>query len=66
MIDPDDQKLSVPRQCRILKLNRSNYYYKKQPVMPEELKLMWLIGEQYLKTLFWGSRSMPNHLCRLV
>ena len=64
MIDADDRKLSVSRQCRILNLNRSTFYYKKKPVKPEDLKLMRLIDEQYLKTPSWGSRSMRNHLRR--
>ena len=65
MIDADDPKLSVSRQCRILNLNRSTYYYKNKPVKPEDLKLMRIIDEQYLKTPSWGSRSMRNHLRRL-
>jgi putative transposase len=65
MIDATDPKLSVLRQCRLLKLNRSTYYYKKKPVKPEDLELMRLIDEQYLKTPSWGSRSMRNHLRRL-
>jgi len=65
MIDADDRKLSATRQCRILNLNRSTYYYKKKPVKPEDLKLMRLIDEQYLKTPSWGSRSMRNHLHRM-
>jgi putative transposase len=65
MIDADDRKLSVSRQCRLLSLNRSTFYYKKKPVNPEDLKLMRLIDEQYLKTPTWGSRSMRNHLRRM-
>ena len=65
MIDATDPKLSVSRQCRLLCLNRSSYYYKNKPVKPEDLKLMRLINEQYLKTPSWGSRSMRNHLRRL-
>jgi putative transposase len=65
MIDATDPKLSVLRQCRLLKLNRSTYYYKKKPVKPEDLELMRIIDEQYLKTPSWGSRSMRNHLRRL-
>jgi putative transposase len=65
MIDADDQKLSVSSQCRILDLNRSTYYYKKKPVKPEDLKLMRIIDEQYLKNPSWGSRSLRNHLRRL-
>ena len=65
MIDPAHQNLSVFRQCQILKINRSTFYYKKKPIKPEDLKLMELIDKQYLKTPTWGSRSMRNHLRRL-
>jgi putative transposase len=65
MIDPAHQNLSVFRQCQILKINRSTFYYKKKPIKPEDLKLMELIDKQYLKTPTWGSRSMRNYLRRL-
>jgi putative transposase len=65
MIDPANQNLSVSRQCRLLKIHRSTFYYKKKPIKPIDLKLMKLIDEQYLKTPTWGSRSMRNHLRRL-
>jgi putative transposase len=65
MIDSNNKKLSLSRQCRLLKLNRSTVYYKKRPITPIELKLMQLIDKQYLKTPSWGSRSMRNHLRRL-
>jgi len=65
MIDATNPKLSVSRQCRLLRLNRSSYYYKNKPIKPEDLELMRLIDEQYLKTPSWGSRSMRNHLRRL-
>ena len=65
MIDPVHQNLSVLRQCRLLNINRSTYYYKKRPIKPIDLKLMELIDRQYLKTPTWGSRSMRNHLRRL-
>jgi len=65
MVDPAHQNLSVSRQCQILKINRSTFYYKKKPIKPEDLKLMELIDKQYLKTPTWGSRSMRNYLRRL-
>jgi putative transposase len=65
MIDPAERKLSISRQCRLLKLNRSTFYYKKRPIKSMDLKLMKLIDEQYLKIPSWGSRSMRNHLRRL-
>ena len=65
MIDPVQQNLSVSRQCRLLNINRSTFYYKKKPIKSEDLKLMELIDKQYLNTPTWGSRSMRNHLRRL-
>jgi putative transposase len=65
MIDPAHQNLSISRQCQLLKINRSTFYYKKKPIKAEDLKLMELIDKQYLKTPTWGSRSMRNHLRRL-
>jgi putative transposase len=64
MIDSNNKKLSLSRQCRLLKLNRSTVYYKKRPITPIDLKLMQLIDKQYLKIPSWGSRSMRNHLRR--
>jgi len=65
MLDPRYRGLSLKKQCKLLNINRSSYYYRKQPVKQENLKLMKLIDEQYLKEPSWGSRSMRNHLRRL-
>jgi putative transposase len=65
MIDPSNQLLSVSGQCRLLSISRSLFYYKQKPVKSEDLDLMRLIDEQYLKAPCWGSRSMRNHLRRL-
>ena len=65
MIDPDNQKLSVSQQCKMLNISRSSMYYKTRRSRAEDLKLMRLIDEQYLKTPCWGSRSMRNQLRRL-
>lgn len=64
MIDAADRKLSVSKQCKILRINRSTVYYKKLPIKSMDLEQMKLIDEQYLKTPAWGSRSMRNHLRR--
>ena len=65
MVDPKASNLSIARQCRLLNLQRSSYYYRPKPIKAEDLELMRLIDEQYLKTPTWGSRSMRNHLRRL-
>jgi putative transposase len=65
MIDPAVKRLSVSRQCRMLGICRSSRYYKRrQRIQSDDLKLMRLIDEQYLKNPSWGSRSMRNYLRR--
>jgi putative transposase len=65
MIDPHNKKLSLLRQCKVLGLSRSSIYYKPRPINPEDLELMRLIDEQYMKTPNYGSRSMTSFLRRL-
>ena len=56
-IDRGHPELSVRRQCALLGIHRSQLYYEPVPEQPEDLELMRLIDEQYLKTPFWGSRN---------
>ena len=65
MIDPQHPNLSLSRQCRLVGVPRSLFYFKPQQVKPEDLELMRMIDEQYLKTPFYGSRSMIKHFRRL-
>ncbi len=65
MIRKDHPHLSVSRQCRLLGANRSGLYYKPKEVTAENLALMRLLDEQYLRTPFYGSRRMKVHLGRL-
>jgi putative transposase len=65
MVDPQHPNLSVSRQCKLVGVPRSSFYFRPQPVTPEDLELMRMIDEQYLKTPFYGSRSMTKHFRRL-
>lgn len=65
MLDPINRQPSLLRQCELLGISRSAAYYKPKPVNPEDLDLMRLIDEQYMKTPAFGSRSMRNCLVRL-
>jgi putative transposase len=56
MIEPHD-KLSITQQCHLLGLPRSSYYYQPQPFTDDELALLRLMDEQYLKTPQYGARS---------
>lgn len=54
----DHPQLTIGRQCELLKVARSSFYYQAQGPSDEELSLLRLIDEQYLKTPFYGSRRM--------
>jgi putative transposase len=64
MVEPERPEPSISRQCQLLGLNRSTFYYAPVPISPEDLELMRLIDEQYLKTPTYGSRSMARHFRR--
>jgi putative transposase len=50
--------LSIARQCELLGLPRSSYYYEPATESSENLALMRRLDEQYLETPFYGSRRM--------
>lgn len=52
------------RQCELLGLARSSYYYTPVGESEENLAYMRLIDEQYLSTPFYGSRRMTVWLQR--
>jgi putative transposase len=62
MMEPGYESLSLRRQCRLLGLSRSGYYYEPAPEDPEELRIMRLIDEQYTRTPFYGIRKMKVFL----
>lgn len=63
-MDADHKQFSVRRQCELLGLNRSSYYYDAASASDEDLHMMRLIDEQYLRTPFFGSRLMASILTR--
>ena len=65
-MEPGHDELSVRRQCELLGLNRSSYYYELAAESSDNLQLMRLIDEQYLRTPFFGSRQMATWLGRYL
>ena len=63
-MEPDHPGLSLRRQCELIGLNRSSYYYQPIPESPLNLTLMRLIDEQYLRTPFYGYLKMTEYLRR--
>ena len=57
-------ELSIKRQCALLGISRSSLYYRPVGAPPADLELMRMIDEQYLKTPFYGTRRMTEHLQR--
>ena len=64
MIDPNHEQLSLSRQCTLVSISRSTFYYRPRGESPLNLTLMRLIDEQYLRTPWYGSRQMARHLRR--
>ncbi len=65
MIERNNKRLSVKRQCRLLKVSRSSLYYQPAAAPPRDLEIMRKLDEQYLKTPFYGSRKMMEFLQRI-
>jgi len=57
-VDPDHEQIPVIRQCELLGLCRSSYYYEPAIETPFNLKLMRIIDEQHLKLPFYGVPRM--------
>jgi putative transposase len=62
MIEPEHAQLSIGRQCELLGLARSSYYYEPVEEREENLVLMRLLDEQYTRTPFYGTRKMTAWL----
>jgi putative transposase len=58
LIEPDHPHLSIARQCDLVGLARSSYYYSSEGETAEHLHLMRLLDEQYTRTPFYGVRRM--------
>jgi putative transposase len=62
LIEPAHPQLSVARQCALLGLPRSTYYYQAQGESPENVHLMRLLDEKYTDTPYYGVRRMTAWL----
>ena len=62
MIDMQHTQLSIQRQCELLAIKRSSYYYAPVPETQLNLTLMRLIDKQYTLTPFYGVPRMTWYL----
>ena len=64
MISRDHPGMSLSRQCQVLAISRSSFYYAPKGESPANLALMRRIDELFLKYPFYGSRQMVRQLRR--
>jgi putative transposase len=62
MIELGHPELSVGKQCSLLSISRSSFYYTPKGESEMNLALMREIDEQFLETPFFGVRQMTWHL----
>jgi len=58
----DSSHLSIQKQCRLLSLSRSSYYYKPAVETSENLYIMKLIDHIHTQWPFYGSRRIMEEL----
>ena len=65
MVQEDHAKLSIVRQCKLLKLSRSGFYYRNTGETAYNLGLMREIDKAALEWPFFGVRQMRRYLRNL-
>ena len=69
LLEPENKDLSLRKQCELMELNRSSWYYRPKPQNDEkvcfETQLMDLIDERFTQMPFYGVPRMTAHLKRL-
>lgn len=61
-IDPSYQSIPISRQCELLGLARSSFYYEPKPETAQNLRLMRMLDQQFTATPFYGVRRMTAWL----
>ena len=59
MVDKS-HKLPINRQCQLLELSRSSFYYRGREVSESELQQMRQIDEIHTQRPFYGSRRIRD------
>jgi putative transposase len=62
LIEPEHSSISISRQCALLGLARSSFYYEIQPETEQNLKMMAMLDRQYTARPFYGVRKMTAWL----
>ena len=55
LVEEKEEQLSVVRQCELLSLHRSRFYYEATPKTAGNLVILRWLDEQYFETPFYGA-----------
>jgi len=64
LIEPDNPEIGIGRQCELLGISRSGYYYEPKGESAYNHQIMRLIDEEYTLHPFYGSRRLTAWLKR--
>jgi putative transposase len=62
MVEPSHPILSMVRQCALVSINRSSFYYQPRGETPLNLALMPVIDKVFLDCPFYGAYQMARRL----
>jgi hypothetical protein len=62
LVEPEHLSISISRQCELLGLARSSFYYEIQPETEQNLRLMVMLDKQYTARPFYDVRRMTAWL----
>jgi len=64
LIESNNEKIPISRQCELLKISRSGYYYQPKPISQETIDLMRRIDEIYTDKPYYGYLRITRQLQR--
>lgn len=62
LVEPTHRSIPISRQCELLGLARSSFYYELKPETEQNLRLMRMLDQQFTATPFYGVRRMTAWL----
>jgi putative transposase len=65
LVEPEHARLSIARQCELLGMSRSAYYYEPWEWDETALAMLRTIDEEYTRHPFLGKRRMCDYLVEL-
>jgi putative transposase len=65
LVEPEQERLSIVRQCELLGMSRAAYYYEPWEWDETALAMLRAIDEEYTRHPFLGKRRMCDYLAEL-